>query len=155
MDNPYHPGIKASLWKWRQTSSPVNVKAKETLSKRKIIATVLWEWHGILLVDFMPQETMINSGTYCATLRKLRRAFQNKRRSMLSKGVLLLHDNVRPHTFRMTRELIDSFGWEVWDHAPYIPDLALSDFPLFRDPKYSLGGKHFSYNEEVKAVVNS
>ncbi|GFU99083.1 hypothetical protein TNCV_1227971 [Trichonephila clavipes] len=48
--------------------------------------------------------------TYCASLRKLRRALQNKQRGMLSKGILLLHDNAMPHTSRMTRELIESLG---------------------------------------------
>ncbi|GFY09069.1 mariner Mos1 transposase [Trichonephila clavipes] len=113
---------------------------------------VFWDRHGALLVNFIPQGTTINSCACCATLQKLRRAFQNKRGGMLSKGVLLLHDNARPRT---TRELIESLGWEVLDHAPYSPDLAQSDFHLFRYLKYSLGGKRFNDNDEVKAVVNS
>ncbi|GFV17566.1 histone-lysine N-methyltransferase SETMAR [Trichonephila clavipes] len=76
---------------------------------------------------------------------------------MLSKGVLLLYDNVNPLTSRTTRELIESFGWEVLDHPPYSPDLAPSDFHLFRflNFRYSLSGKRFSDIEEVKAAVNS
>ncbi|GFX00445.1 hypothetical protein TNCV_2090951 [Trichonephila clavipes] len=54
--------------------------------------------------------TTINSSACCATLRKLRRALQNKRPNMLSKGVLHLHDNARPHTSQTTRDLIESFG---------------------------------------------
>ncbi|GFW19901.1 histone-lysine N-methyltransferase SETMAR [Trichonephila clavipes] len=83
---------------WQHTSSPVKVKAKQTLSKRKIMTTVFWDRRGFLLVEFMPRGTTINSGANCATLRKLRRVLQHKRRGMLSKGVLLLHDNSRPHT---------------------------------------------------------
>ncbi|GFY30962.1 uncharacterized protein TNCV_1629351 [Trichonephila clavipes] len=60
------------------------------------------------------------------------KSIANKQRGILSNGVLLLHDNARPHTSRKTRELIESFGWEVLDHAPYSPDLAPSDFNLFR-----------------------
>ncbi|GFW51094.1 mariner Mos1 transposase [Trichonephila clavipes] len=103
----------------------------------------------------MPQETTINSGAYCATIRKLQRALQNKRRSMLSKGVLFFHDNARPQTSRTTRELIEYFGWEVLDHVPYSPNLAPSDFYLFRHLKHKLGGNSFSDNEEGKAAVNS
>ncbi|GFU47557.1 uncharacterized protein TNCV_2442871 [Trichonephila clavipes] len=88
----------------RDTSFPVKVKSKQTLSKRKIMATVFWDRCGDLLVDFMPKGTTINSGAYCATLRKLRRALQNKRRGMLLKGVLLLHDDARPHTSLMNLE---------------------------------------------------
>ncbi|GFS78563.1 histone-lysine N-methyltransferase SETMAR [Trichonephila clavipes] len=78
-----------------------------------------------------------------------------KRRGMLSKGILLLHDNARPHTSRTIRELLKSFDWEVLDHAPYSSYFAPSDFLLFRYLKHSLGGKRFSDNEEVKAAVNS
>ncbi|GFX81578.1 histone-lysine N-methyltransferase SETMAR [Trichonephila clavipes] len=74
---------------------------------------------------------------------------------MLSKGVLLLHDNARPHTSRTNRELIKSFGWEFLDHAPYSPNLVPSDFHRFWYLKHSLGGKCFSDNEEGKAPVNS
>ncbi|GFU56247.1 histone-lysine N-methyltransferase SETMAR [Trichonephila clavipes] len=101
------------------------------------------------------QGTTTNSGAYCATLRKLRRALQNKQRGMLSKGVLLLHDNARPHTSRTTVELIDSFGWEVLDHVLYNPNHAPADFQLFRYLKHSLGGKRFSDNKEGKAAVKS
>ncbi|GFW25388.1 histone-lysine N-methyltransferase SETMAR [Trichonephila clavipes] len=89
---------------WRNTSSPIKVKAKQTLSKHKIMATVFWDLRGILLVNFMPQGTAINSGAYCTTLRKLRRALQNKQHGMLLKGVLPLQDIARPHTSRTTQE---------------------------------------------------
>ncbi|GFT32894.1 hypothetical protein TNCV_5039271 [Trichonephila clavipes] len=56
---------------------------------------------------------------------------------LLSKGVLLLHDNARPHTSRMTQQLIEFFGWEVSDHAPYSSELDPSDFHLFRYLKQS------------------
>ncbi|GFW78742.1 uncharacterized protein TNCV_4261651 [Trichonephila clavipes] len=65
------------------------------MSKFKIMATVFWDRRGVLLVDFMPQGITINLGAYCATLRKLRRALQNKPLGMLSKGVLPFHDNAR------------------------------------------------------------
>ncbi|GFV74526.1 mariner Mos1 transposase [Trichonephila clavipes] len=115
------PKSKQQSMEWRHTFSPVKVKAKQTLSKRKIMATVFWDRRGVFLVDFMPQGTTINSGAYCVTLLKLRRALQNKWCNMLSKGVLLHHDNARPHTSRTTRKLIESFGWKVLNHAPYSP----------------------------------
>jgi hypothetical protein len=48
---------------------------------------------GFFLVDFMPK----NAEAYCNTLKKkLRRAIQNRRRGMLTRGVSLLHDNPGP-----------------------------------------------------------
>ncbi|GFW49431.1 mariner Mos1 transposase [Trichonephila clavipes] len=65
------PESKQQSMKWRHTSSPVKIKAKQTQSKRKVMATVFWDRCSVLLVDFMPQGTTINSGAYCATLLKL------------------------------------------------------------------------------------
>ena len=103
----------------------------------------------------MQQGTTINAAAYCSTLTKLRRAIKNKRRGLLTSGVLLLHDNARPHSALQTQNLIRSFGWEQIDHPPYSPDLAPSDFHLFRYLKEFLGGKRFATDDEVKeAVVN-
>jgi hypothetical protein len=63
-----------------------------------MMATVLWDRKGVLLIEFMEPGTTITSGTYCETLKKLCRAIENKRRGMLTSGVVLLHDNARPHT---------------------------------------------------------
>ncbi|KAJ4425610.1 hypothetical protein ANN_27806 [Periplaneta americana] len=111
--------------------------------------------HSLNTLDFMPKGTTINANRYCETLRKLRRAIQNKRRGMLSRGVVLLHDNARPHTAASTRELLDHFGWEIFDHPPYSPDLAPSDFHLLTKLKDFLGGTHFGSDEELKKTVNT
>ncbi|GFW45136.1 histone-lysine N-methyltransferase SETMAR [Trichonephila clavipes] len=101
----------------------------------------------------MQQGTTINAAAYCTTLTKLRRAIQNKRRGLLTSGVLLLHDNARPHSAINTQNLIRSFRWEQIDHPPYSPDLAPSDFHLFRYLKEFLGGKRFDTADEVKEEV--
>lgn len=147
------PESKRQSMEWRHTSSPVKVKAKQTISTRKVMATVFWDRHGVLLVDFLERRATINAETYCATLSKLRRAIQNKRRGLLSSGVLLLHDNARPHSAIHTQNLIKAFGWEQIDHPPYSPDLAPSDFHLFRYLKEFLGGKRFDTDDEVKEAV--
>jgi hypothetical protein len=92
------------------------------------MATVFWDRKGVLLIGFMPQGTTINAESYCATLRRLRYAIQNQRRGILSSGMMLLHDNVRPHAGARTQAMLQEFGWEVFEHPAYNPDLASSDF---------------------------
>jgi hypothetical protein len=70
-----------------------------------MMATVFWDGKGILLTEFMVPGTTITSEVYCDMLYKLRRLIQNKRRGMLTKGVVLLHDNARPHTTARTTAL--------------------------------------------------
>jgi histone-lysine N-methyltransferase SETMAR len=52
----------------------------------------------------------------------------------------MLHDNARPHTATATQDLITIFGWEQFNHPPYSPDLAPSDFHVFLHPKTFVGG---------------
>ena len=115
---------------WRHSSSPT-LEFKQASSVRKIMATVFWDRKGILLIDFLECGLTINADAYCETVRKLRRAIQNKRRGMLSSGIVLLHDNARPHTAARTAQLLQQFRCEVFDHPPYSPDLAASDYHVF------------------------
>jgi hypothetical protein len=52
---------------------------------------------------------------------------------------MLLHDNVHPHIAAHTRVLLEHLNWELFDHPPYNPDLALSDYHLFTYLKNSFG----------------
>ena len=153
----YHftPETKQQSRQWRHSSSPKPRKFKQTQSAGKVMATVFWDRNGVLLVDFMETGTTINAERYCETLRKLRRAIQNRRRGMLSKGVSILHDNARPHAARQTVAQLQQFGWNIITHPPYSPDLAPSDYHLFPKLKEHLSGKRFNNDDEVKAEVRS
>jgi len=72
------PESKQQSLHWKHTGSPKRKKFKQTFSTRKIMCTVFWDRQGVLLVKFLPQGTKINSAVYCETLKKLRRAIQNK-----------------------------------------------------------------------------
>ena len=117
------------------------------------MCTIFWNRHGVLLVEFFPQGTTINSAVYCETLKKLRHTIQNKRRGMLSATILLLHDTARPHSAAQTQDFITSFKWEQMDHPPYSPDLAPSDYHLFLHLKKFLGGKQFDDDDDLKDAV--
>lgn len=149
------PETKRQSMEWRHTSSPTKVKPKQILTPRKLMCTVFWDRKGILLIDFLPRGQTINAHVYCETIKKLRRAIQNKRRGLLSKGVVFFHDNARPHTANVTKELLQEFDWDVFDHPPYSPDLAPSDFHLFLHLKSFLGGRHFNDDDELKEHVTT
>jgi histone-lysine N-methyltransferase SETMAR len=42
------------------------------------------------------------------------------------------------------------FGWEVFNYPPYSPDLAPSDYHLFRSLQNNLDGKKFDTLEALK-----
>jgi len=72
---------------------------------------------------------------------------------MLTKGVVLLH-NARPHTAARTNALIKLFNCEIFDHPPYSPDLAPSDYHLFTKMKVWLATQRFNTNKELVDGVN-
>jgi len=74
---------------------------------------------------------------------------------MLSKGVVLLHDNAQPHTAARTSDLIKLFNWEIFDYPPYSPDLAPSNYHLFTKMKVWLATQRFHTNEELMNGVNN
>ena len=112
------------------------------------MATVFWDRKGVLFVNFMATGTIRNTDRYCETLKKLRRAIQNRRKGMLSKGVSILHDNARPRTARQTITLLQQFGWDIITHPPYSPELAPSDTHLFPKLKEYLSGMRFNNDDE-------
>ena len=46
------------------------------------------------------------------------------RPDLLENGVLILHDNARPHLDKDVCELLDGYSWEVLPHPPYSPDMS-------------------------------
>jgi hypothetical protein len=65
------------------------------------------------------------------------------------------NDNARPQTKARTNALIKLFNWEIFDHPPYSPDLAPSDYHLFTKMKVWLATQRFHTNEELMDRVNN
>jgi len=139
--NPWHGNIQGLLPSKKFKTSP---------SSGKLMATVFWDMHGVLLLHFYPPNETVNSAAYQATLKKLKRAVQRKKPQMSDMRVLLLHDNARPHTAHATVNLLERWGWEILEHPPYSPDLAPSDFHLFPNMKKHLRAKRFKSLADVK-----
>ncbi|VDO01982.1 unnamed protein product [Rodentolepis nana] len=58
--------------------------------------------------------------------------------------------NLAPHhTSLVTRQKLLELGWDVLSHPPYSPNLAPSDYHLFRSMQNSLNGKTFNNADDV------
>ena len=113
--------------------------------------SVWWDFKGIFHFEFVPRNQTIISNVYCRQLMKLDKEIKEKRSGMdTRKGVIFHQDNARPHTSLTTRKKLLESGWEVMPHPSYSPDLALSDYNLFRSLQNDLSGKTFDSNETVK-----
>ena len=115
--------------------------------------TVFFDIRGPILVEFLEHRKTINSDVYCATLCSLCMSIKSKRPGLLTEGMILLHDNARPHVSRVTQSVLAKFKWEQFEHPPYSPDMSPCDFHLFGPLKKHLKGKRFHSDDELKDTV--
>jgi transposase len=59
---------------------------------------------------------------------------------------------MRLHTAARTQEMLELFNWELFDHPPYSPDLAPSNYHLFSYLKDWLRSQRFNNDELMKGV---
>ena len=149
----WDPESKQESMQWKHRDSPPPKKFRTRPSAGKIMATIFWDAKGILLIDYMPHKTTITSQYYADLLGRLRESIKSKRRGMLTKGVLLLHDNAPVHKGRVAQAAIRNCGFEQITHPPYSPDLAPSDYFLFRHLKRHIRGQHYSSDEALTDAV--
>jgi len=108
---------------------------------------------GVIMADRVPSGTTVTAAYYCQFLQQLRRKMHANRPDLLENGVLILHDNTRPHIGKVVRELLDRYSWEVLPHPPYSPDMSPPDFDLFPKLKINMHGVRFSTLEDLSASV--
>lgn len=69
-------------------------------------------------------------------------------------NVLFHDDNARPHRARTAQNKIESTGWDRLDQPAYSPDLAPSDYHLFRSMQMDLADVLVEITEEVRNWVD-
>lgn len=150
----WDPESKQESMQWKFKGEKPPRKFKVRLSAGKLMATIFWDVEGILMIDYLPKNTTMNAEYYANLLDQLRKKIKEDRRGKLSKGVLILHDNAPAHTAFKARSSLTKNGFTEINHPPYSPDLAPSDYFLFKNLKKNLRGRRFSTDEEMKDAVN-
>lgn len=119
---------------------------------KKVMLVVFWAKWGIIHWETLPQGIGLNSERFCAILDHVKVALQDaSARGLLRRAPILQMDNAPCHRANATQSHIkDVLGWEQIVHPPYSPDLAPSDFHLFRSMKNHLRGVRFQNNADLE-----
>ena len=107
--------------------------AKTQMWAGKVMASVFWDAHGVLFVDYVEKGKTINSERYIGQSMHLRNEIGEKRLQMKKKKVLFHQDNAPCHKSLATMAKLNELSFELLPHPPYSPDLAPSDYHLFAD----------------------
>lgn len=151
----YTPESNRQSAEWTASDEPNPKRGKTQQSAGKVMASVFWDAHGIIFIDYLQKGQTINSDYYIALLERLKGEITEKRPHMAKKKVLFHQDNAPCHKSIKTMAKFHELGYELLPHPPYSPDLAPSDYFLFADLKRMLAGKKFKTNEEVIAETEA
>ncbi|CAK9811656.1 Histone-lysine N-methyltransferase SETMAR [Anthophora quadrimaculata] len=136
---------------WSKRNEAAETVAKQGLTSRKVLLCIWWDWKGIIYYELLPYGQTLNSDIYCQQLDRLKLAIDQKRPELANRrGVVFHQDNARPHTSIVTRQKLRELGWEVLMHPPYSPDLAPSDYHLFRALQNFLSDKKLASREDCE-----
>lgn len=128
---------------------------KAGLTTKKVMLCCWWDCQGLLYYELLKYGETVNSERYCEQLVKLSDALKLKRPYLVNrKGVIFHQDNARPHVSIMTQQKLNELGWEILTHPPYSPDIAPSDYYLFRSLQNHLNGKKMESFDAVKKCVD-
>ena len=119
-------------------NEPPQTTSKAELHQKKILLSVWLDLKGVVFFEQLPRNQTINSDVYCRQLNKLNAAVKEL---VNRTGVIFHHKKATPDTSLATREKLLRLSWEVMLHPPYSPDLAPSDYYLFRSLQNSLNGE--------------
>lgn len=129
---------------WRSLGQKSGQTPRKDFRSRKAMLCVWWDRRGPIFWELLEQGETVNSDVYCEQLEKTSRALRNR-----VIPVIFLDDNAKPHRSKQTRKKIKDLGWQPLDHAPYSPDMAPSDFYLFRSLQHWLKDKNFGNIDDM------
>lgn len=116
--------------------------------------SVWWGVRGIIDYFYLPTGEVVNSDTYCDYLDKMHTKLKKQWPALCNRqGPILLQDNARPHVSVKTIQKLSDMKYELLRHPPYSPDLAPSDFHLFKHLAQFLQGQVFTNQEDLKNTV--
>ncbi|UYV80945.1 hypothetical protein LAZ67_19002237 [Cordylochernes scorpioides] len=96
----------------------------------------------------------VNKDLYIAQLHRVNEAIQQKIPDRQVQ-IILLHDNAMPHVAQVVKAVLQELEWEVLQHPPYSPDLAPTDYHLFRSMSNHMRGTTFDDEEDLKTWLNN
>lgn len=146
LSNPYKDN------QWLMPGQPAVPVVRREQFEKKVMLCVWWNLDGVLHFELVPEGHAINASLYSEQLQRVHDVLQTRYPALINrKRALLLHDNASPHTARTTQKKIQELAdIEVLPHPPYSPDLAPSDYHLFRSMAHFLRGRQFENVEEVE-----
>lgn len=141
---------------WVSPGEPSTSTPKRNIHGHKVLLCIWWDQQGVVYYELLKPNETVTADVYRSQLNKLNDVLLQKRPAIASnrRKVILLHDNARPHVARVVKDTLLQLEWEVLPHPAYSPDIAPSDYHLFRSMQHGLVGTRFRNAEEVRKWID-
>lgn len=131
------------------TSTP-----KRNIHSKKLMLCIWWDQKGVMHHELLKRSQTITAELYEQQLILSNNALKNKRPEYAKRhDKMIFHDNAQPHVGKIVKAL-KALGWDVLPHPPYSPDIAPSDYHLFRSMTHGLSDQHFNNYKEIEKWLN-
>ncbi|GBP16996.1 Mariner Mos1 transposase [Eumeta japonica] len=129
---------------------------KPNIHGSKVMLSIWWDQLGVVYYELLKSTERITGDRYRTQLMRLSRALKDKRSQYNERHdkVILQHDNARPHLGKVVKTYLETLKCEVLPHPPYSPDIAPSDYHLFRSIAHGLADQHFRSYEKLKNWID-
>ncbi|EYC34124.1 hypothetical protein Y032_0001g258 [Ancylostoma ceylanicum] len=127
-------------------------KPKREQHDKKELLSFCWDISGPVFWELVPTGSMVDSDLFCTQLEKVAGILRSRHPER--EKILLLMDNARPHISKKSYEKLTALVIDLVPHPPYSPDLAPSDYHVFRSTQTFFAGKKFKDRAEVKRGVD-
>ncbi len=119
--------------------------------QKKFMFCVWWCCGGLVQYELLPADKTVSADLSCRQLTTVMEKLRQLSGRMTSRfRPCLLHDN----STKVTKPTLKRLGFPVLPRPPYSPDLAPSDFHLFRSLQWFLRDKTLETEKEVKRALD-
>ena len=131
--------------------------ARPNIHAAKVVLCIWWDQVGVIYYKLLKPNETITGERYGTQLMRLSWTLRKKRPQYEQRNekVILQHDNARPHVTKPVKTYLETLRWAVLPHPPYSPDIALSDYYLFRSMVHGLADQHFRSYENIEKWFDS
>lgn len=123
-------------------------------STGKVLVSIIWDTHGIILIDCLEKNEKMTENYYAELLDRLNAEIVNKRPNKL-KEILFYQDDAPAHTSSLAMNKLKQFDWELISYREFFPDLSPSDYFLFPNLKRWLQRKRFYTNIQIRRGIHN
>jgi len=115
---------------------------------------IWWDQKDLVYYELLKPDDFITGDRYRLQLIRLSRALREKRPDTNKDKVILLRDNAQPHIAEIVKKYLETLKWDVLPDPPFSPNIAPSDYWLFRRMQ-QVTGSLLSQKSKIGSKIKS